>query len=147
MRIVLRDEVLVEFSFVSSLRDFVTRDALAQMERRFWEFNVRNRISGSATHCAGRITQSIEGSPEVVLPLAACILSDHRHTGISILTFGAIATRRFASWHSTGFGAPSNAAAIQHCATCNSPENVYVLHESADSRKFGVVGRAVGKQS
>jgi hypothetical protein len=96
---------LIWFAFVSTVLDVVPPAALVRMERQVWEFNVRNRITGRMALRAGRIRQALEGDASVVLPLVARILSDERHSDISITGFRVIKARRFTGWRSLGFAA------------------------------------------
>ena len=93
---------LVELCFVSRLADGLPVAALLRIERRAQQFNCLHGLTGEM-HASGRtIRQVIEGSCSTVMPLAARILTDHRHEAISVVAFRPIAARRFRDWSATG---------------------------------------------
>lgn len=95
---------LIQLSFVSQVREYLPCAALARIERQALDFNLANGLTGELHFLNGHFQQTIEGPRVVLLPLAARILSDARHTSIAVESFGAIARRRFRSWRSFGFG-------------------------------------------
>lgn len=105
--------VLVEFRFESVLCDIDT-GALARMVRQSWRTNLRSGVTGEMRIDGSRVEQVIEGEIDVILPMAARILSDRRHTAIETVALGPIEARRFSDWRVHGMpaeaaGAPDGA--------------------------------------
>ena len=96
------DPALVELSFVSRLADGLPVAAMLRIERQVQQFNRQHGITGQMRVSGRTIRQVIEGSCSVVMPLAARILTDHRHEAISVLAFRPIEARRFRDWSATG---------------------------------------------
>jgi hypothetical protein len=93
---------LVEFAYVSQVDKSLPPAALSRLERQCWAHNVRAGITGEVRLEDGTFTQVLEGRWPEVMALASRILTDTRHTSISILAFGPIEKRRFASWSASG---------------------------------------------
>ena len=96
-------ESLVEFSFVSKPCPELPPAVFLRLARQSWSFNTRTGLTGEMRFVEGRFEQVVEGRCSVVLPLAARILADPRHTAISITAFRPLAGRRFAHWTLAGF--------------------------------------------
>ena len=94
---------LVEFAFVSRPSPDLPAAAFLRIACQSWSFNTRSGLTGTLRFADGRFEQVIEGRCAVVLPLAARILGDPRHTAISIAAFRPLAARRFADWTVAGF--------------------------------------------
>ena len=94
-------DVLVELSFESILCD-IEADALLRLARQVWRSNVSAGITGEMCLQGARVRQVLEGAMEVVLPIAARILADPRHTAIELIAFGELAARRHAEWRVHG---------------------------------------------
>jgi hypothetical protein len=136
MRIGATDDLLLEFAFVSRLQETPGPRDLALLERQIWEFNTRHRISGTVSHAAGRITQTLQGHPSVILPLAARILSDRRHGDIAITAFRSVESSSFSGWQSSGFGLAIEQADVPDAAVAAVPTagNVYFLPSAERNR-------------
>lgn len=96
------DGVLVEFAYVSSVEAGLPPAALARLERQCWAHNMRSGITGEMRLEDGVISQTVEGHWSEVMSLASRILTDTRHTSISIRSFKPIEQRRYASWKTFG---------------------------------------------
>jgi hypothetical protein len=105
------DGALVEFRFVSRLAEGLPEAVLLRLERQSGQFNRLYGLTGEMHLDRGVIRQVVEGSWQVVMPLAARILTDHRHGAISIAAFQPIRARRFQEWASSGFG-PGRVASL-----------------------------------
>ncbi len=92
------DASLVRFSCWSTLSDRLTAAETLDIVRRAWSYNSRNGITGELRVAGGRCEQTIEGPCDVILPLAARVLSDPRHGEIRVEAFGAVAQRCFPDW-------------------------------------------------
>ena len=94
---------LVEFSFTSRATGELPPAARLRIVRQAWHFNTRLGLTGELRFEHGCFRQVIEGSFEVILPLASRILTDPRHDDIAVRAFRSIAARRFATWTAVGF--------------------------------------------
>jgi hypothetical protein len=97
------DRALVEFRFTSRLVDGLPDAVLLRLESEALRFNRLNGLTGEMRLSGRTLRQVIEGSWLVVMPLAARILTDRRHTAIAVSAFRPIEARRFAAWTSAGF--------------------------------------------
>jgi Sensors of blue-light using FAD len=97
------NDPLVEFAFVSRVSPALPPAAVLRIACQSWSFNTRMHLTGELRFAGGRFEQVVEGRCSVVLPLAARILADPRHTAISITAFRPLAGRRFAHWTLAGF--------------------------------------------
>jgi Sensors of blue-light using FAD len=95
---------LVELSFDSAVAPGLPYAVLQRLARHTLEVNPRLGLTGELRLERDRFVAVIEGRSEVVLPLAARILSDGRHAAIRLSAFGPIDGRRFDGWRVTGFG-------------------------------------------
>ena len=64
--------------------------------------NERLEITGLLLYCDGQFIQVLEGNEDDVIDLYQKISRDPRHTGVTLLNQGPIATRSMATW-SMGF--------------------------------------------
>jgi hypothetical protein len=97
------DRALVEFRFASRLADGLPEAVLIRLEREAMQFNRLHGLTGEMRLVGRTLRQVVEGSWPVVMPLAARILTDQRHTAISISAFRPIRARRFQDWTAVGF--------------------------------------------
>jgi hypothetical protein len=97
------DRALVEFRFVSRLADGLPEATLLRLERQAQRFNLMHGLTGEMCLRRRCVRQVVEGPWSVVMPLAARILTDRRHTAIAVSAFRPIEARRFAAWTSAGF--------------------------------------------
>lgn len=93
---------LLEFSFESIAAELPAA-ALLRLARRTAAYNACMGLTGRLRLDAGRFVQTVEGPPELVLPLAGTILGDRRHGTIRVTALGEIPARRFAEWRDEGF--------------------------------------------
>lgn len=107
------DGALVEFRFVSRLADGLPGAVLLRLERQVRHFNRIHGLTGEMRLDRGVVRQVVEGSWQVVMPLAARILTDRRHGAISISAFQPIRARRFPAWEATGFDASPGKALLE----------------------------------
>lgn len=103
--ILAQDERLVELSFSSRLESALSSEALLRLARQAWSANRRAGMTGFMRLDGRALDQTIEGPSTRVLALAARILTDRRHSEISINRFCPIGSRRFADWSTDGFAA------------------------------------------
>ncbi len=97
------DRALVEFRFTSRLACGLPEAVLIRLEREAMRFNRLHGLTGEMRLVGRTLRQVVEGSWPVVMPLAARILTDQRHTAISISAFRPIKARRFGDWTAVGF--------------------------------------------
>lgn len=97
---------LVEFAFVSRVAADLCEAGVLRLARQTWRHNTEAGLTGTMRLEDGEISQVVEGSVEVVLPLASRILADSRHGSIRVLAFGPIAARRYEGWRVDGLAAP-----------------------------------------
>jgi hypothetical protein len=103
---------LIEFSFESRLA-LMDAAALVRLARHAWRSNTARGLTGEMRFAESRVAQVAEGDIDVMLPLAARILSDPRHSDIRVLSFGTIDERRFEGWRVHGLPAiPVEAAPL-----------------------------------
>ncbi len=95
----LRD--LLEFSFESRVAPDIPDAALHRLARLSAAYNGRMGLTGCLRFDGGRISQTIEGLPALLLPLAGRILADTRHREIRVIAFRA-SVRRFRDWTTVG---------------------------------------------
>lgn len=93
---------LVEFSYASKAILRLPPAALARLERQCWAHNIRAGLTGELRYARGRFKQTLEGPWAEIMTLASRILTDPRHTEISIRAFRPIQSRRFAHWTARG---------------------------------------------
>lgn len=96
---------LFEFAFVSRLALLEER-ALARLVGAAWASNIRNGVTGVMRLDGLNLCQIVEGEAETILPLAARILADRRHSRVEVTAFGEIGRRRFGAWHVEGLQRP-----------------------------------------
>jgi hypothetical protein len=123
-----KEGALVEFSYVSRVAPFASQSAILRIAQESFRFNTRKGLSGRLSFDNGQFSQVIEGSSELVLPLASRILTDARHCDIQIQAFGSIAIRRYADWRFFGFAMLEQPLAAPLAA---SLQNIAVLHTAA----------------
>ena len=97
-------DMLLEFRFESTLCG-LDADALLRLARQSWRHNLAAGISGEMRVNGTDVSQVVEGRMEVVLPLAAGILADARHTGLRVQAFSELAARRHSGWRVHGLPA------------------------------------------
>lgn len=86
---------LIEFDFVSQAVVDLPDAAVLRIVRGAWSNNARNGLTGFMTFSGGKFHQLIEGVSEDVLPLVSRILTDRRHSGITINSLRPISKRRY----------------------------------------------------
>jgi hypothetical protein len=94
---------LVEFSYVSTASPDLPAAVFQRLARQVWSHNTRMGLTGELRFGQGRFDQVIEGPSEVVLSLAARILTDPRHGSIRIRGFRSVEARRFPTCVVHGF--------------------------------------------
>lgn len=102
---------LVEFSYVSKPSEDLPRAVFLRLARQVWSHNTRLGLTGELRFDGARFEQVLEGPPEIMLSLAARILSDPRHGSINIRAFRQIEARSFTTWSMIGFAEDGPAAA------------------------------------
>lgn len=95
---------LVAFSFESSMIAGLPLAAQRRLAERASLFNARMQLTGELLLSQGRFSATIEGRPEIVLPLAGRIIADRRHEAIRVHFFGQRDVRSFTEWTAHGFG-------------------------------------------
>lgn len=104
MRAIAYDPTLVELSFESTALPGVPLAAWQRLASYTHEVNPRLGLTGELAMAEGGFHAVVEGRAEVLMPLAARILSDGRHRAIRMRRLGSIALRRFNGWMTHGFG-------------------------------------------
>lgn len=97
------DADLVEFSFESKVVGDLPGAVLLRLSRQASAFNASMGLTGRLVMRDGRFIQSLEGSADILLPLAARILADPRHGAIRTIAFRAVPTRHYSKWTVEGF--------------------------------------------
>jgi hypothetical protein len=120
MRALAHTVELVALSFESAVVPGLPLAALQRLARSTLAVNPRLGLTGELRLEAGRFALELEGRADVLLPLAARILADPRHTSIRIADFGGIDDRRFAGWSTAGFGIAADDGAA-HFPTMPAP--------------------------
>lgn len=99
---------LIEFAFESRVARSVPLAALLRIADGSRRCNSQCGLTGELHLRGESFRYVVEGSCQVVLPLAARILADERHRSIRIIALGAIERRRFDGWNTLGFDLPDD---------------------------------------
>lgn len=102
----MNGDIIFELSFASFLSDGVGLGERLAMARRSWRDTHRSGLTGFLRFDDRKIDQTLEGPGDVVLQMAARILSDPRHGRIVVRVFGPTSARRFSDWKVEGLDAP-----------------------------------------
>lgn len=95
---------LVAFSFESRMLVGLPLSAQQRIAQRAAVFNGRMQLTGELRLEGDWFQATIEGRPEIILPLAGRIIADRRHAAISVRFFGQREARTFSDWSAQGFG-------------------------------------------
>ena len=98
------DTGLIVFSYVSKLATDLPPAALYRLAEIVRTYNERHGLTGMLSLSGREVTQIVEGPWEIVMPLAARIITDRRHGNIQIQAFDALPARQHDGWTSSGFG-------------------------------------------
>lgn len=93
---------LVAFSFESRIVPELPLSARQRLFRRAALFNSRMQLTGELRLDGDWFTQTVEGRPEILLPLAGRIIADGRHEAIRVRYFGQREARAFTQWTAYG---------------------------------------------
>jgi hypothetical protein len=82
----------------------ICRDAepVLRMVQQAWRRNTALGLTGEIRIMHGRVRQVVEGSACALLPLAAKIFADPRHTEIEVISFGSAERRDYRDWRAHG---------------------------------------------
>lgn len=75
------------------------RNALSDLVSQARRNNERDAITGALLVFGDRIVQVLEGDRHAVLDAFSRITADRRHRDVTVLHFGRMPARRFASWN------------------------------------------------
>lgn len=92
------DERVFRLSYASRATKPLHRAAAEQLASAAAEYNRRNAVSGVLFAERGLFLQWLEGPAPKVCEVMSRIVSDPRHTDITILSAGWVPERRFAGW-------------------------------------------------